>query len=619
MCGITGYIHHDINREACQKKLKRMSDTLFHRGPDGEGFFVNKNIALGHRRLSIIDLKTGGQPVFSADRRLCLIFNGEIYNYLELKDELKKLGHTFKTTSDTEVALCAYQQWGIDCLQHFNGMWSFALWDGYKQRLFCARDRVGEKPFFYTLADESFIFGSEIKAVLAYGLKKRINREVLDAYLCFTYIPAPQTFFQGIYKLPAAHYLLYESGKITINPYWDLTLLDDKDARDDEIAILKEFDDIFNDSVKIRMRSDVPFGAFLSGGMDSSSVVAVMSQNSTVPITTCTIGYNDSRFDERYLARLVADKFRTSHNEYVVEPDDVEILIKKLAFCYDEPFGDTSAIPTYAVSKMARSKVTMVLTGDGGDEVLNGYTIHQGEKFSNIYQSFPHYFQHSFEFLFNFSSQVVFPEKLNKNIKRYKKIIASARMGFVDRLISKQIGFTQHERNIIFNGDKTVRPAREYIEDTLRPVMHLSSFNQLNYWLIKVALSDDMLTKVDRASMAHSLETRLPFLDHRLIELTSTVKSSIKLNGFRRKEILRKTTGQLLPKQLLNQKKRGFSVPDSERFWGLSMRALYDKISVLDQSHLIFQNEIGPLIHSLDQTNISTKVWLLAMLSSTSE
>ena len=389
MCGIAGILQFDRLRPDAGAVVHGMTETLVHRGPDGSGCFTRGSVSLGHRRLSIIDLATGEQPFISEDRKLVLVYNGELYNYIEIRQQLKNLGRRFRTESDTEVILQAYDEWGTDCLSRFNGMWAFALWDERRQRLFCSRDRMGEKPFYYALWNDSFMFGSEMKALFAAGVPRDFNEEMLDALLCFTYLPAPYTCYTAIQKLPAGCYLTVEDGKVRLERYWEAPSRPAADLRTDSLAIYSEFEQLFEDSVRLRMRSDVPVGAFLSGGMDSASVVAAMSATSSRPVKTCTIGFDAADSDERALARLVANAFNTDHVESLVEREHAELLLSKLAWHFDEPFGDTSSLPAYEVSRVARELVTVVLTGDGGDEVLSGYPVHQSEKLISWWSTLP--------------------------------------------------------------------------------------------------------------------------------------------------------------------------------------------------------------------------------------
>src|SRR5262245_153473 len=327
--------------------------------------------------------------MYSADRGLVLVFNGEIYNYLELRDELKGLGHDFVTASDTEVVIAAYRQWGVDCQQKLNGQWAFALWDSRQKQLFISRDRLGEKPLHYAVLDGTFVFGSEIKSLLAYDPDYKPATELLSIYLSLGYVPAPHTLYSGISRLEPGHYLIVRDGQVHDRAYWDLPEITDSDMRRDTHRICDEFEECFLDSVRLRMRSDVPFGAFLSGGLDSASVVAAMSAQSSLPVETFTIGFAERGFDERHLAREVAERFHTSHHERMVAPEMFDDSLRKVLMHFDEPFGDASAIPVGLVSGVARQHVTMVLTGDGGDEVLSGYTNYVTEKLTQRYAAVP--------------------------------------------------------------------------------------------------------------------------------------------------------------------------------------------------------------------------------------
>lgn len=329
MCGIAGILHFDKDRKADKSVLMKMTESISYRGPDGDGFYLQNNLGLGHRRLSIIDLPTGEQPMFNEDKSIVLVFNGEIYNYIELREELKKEGYIFKTSSDSEVIIKAYEKWGIDCQKKFNGMWAFALWDNFKRQLFLSRDRIGEKPLQYAVFENTFVFGSEIKSILAYGVPKIPNYELLDLYLTLSYIPTPYTFFKDIHKLKPGHCLIIHDSNIKEHKYWDLPEIDENNMKSDKKSIYENFSQLLTDSVKLRMRSDVPYGAFLSGGLDSSSIVSIMSKISTFPVETFTIGFKEKSYDERNLAAAVAKKFQTNHHEYVVEPDSFDESLKK--------------------------------------------------------------------------------------------------------------------------------------------------------------------------------------------------------------------------------------------------------------------------------------------------
>lgn len=560
MCGIAGYVHVDPERRADEARLRRMTDVVSHRGPDGEGFHVHRNVALGHRRLSIIDLTTGDQPMTNDDGRITLTYNGEIYNYIELREELRALGHRFHTESDTEVIIRAYQAWGPDCQRRFNGMWAFALWDESQQRLLLSRDRLGEKPLHYAEADGTLLFGSEIKSLFAWGLECRPDARWNEVFACLSYLPAPYTFFHGVHKLPAGHCLVWENGTWRITAYWDLPEIDERDMRTDAVAVEREFSELFHDAVRIRMRSDVPYGAFLSGGLDSSSIVAVMSGISAHPVKTFTIGFAESRYDERPLARLVAETFRTEHHEELVEPAVFEESLALVMHHYDEPFGDASAIPTGLVSRGARRRVKMALTGDGGDEALSGYTMYQGEKFAYRYGRLPGPLQRAIPAIAGAIAPMV-RGRVRYQANRIRSIARSSAMDFNQRLIEKVAWADSRLIKSLLPDDPQAVRIEDFVSDLMSRCPYRDPFYRLMYYNLKVSLPDRMLVKVDRMSMAHSLEVRTPFLDHRIIELLVPTHKDVKMRGIERKSILRHTVAAQLPAQLLRAPKKGFAVP----------------------------------------------------------
>jgi len=564
MCGVAGIKHFDSQREVAEAQLQEMTNVLSHRGPDGAGFWMSKSVGLGHRRLSIIDLQTGDQPMHSKDGRVSITFNGEIYNYLEVREELIKLGHQFRTNSDTEVIIEAYLEWGYDCLSKLNGMWAMAIWDDSKQELFISRDRVGEKPLFYSVWDNSFLWGSEIKSLLAYGVPPEPDFSMLEIYLSFGYVPAPYSFYKGVKKLRPGHFLRIRGNDVQETKYWELPELDEQDMRQDKAAIYQEFDSLFRDSVRLRMRSDVPFGAFLSGGLDSSAVVATMAELHPMPVETFTIGYSEKHFDERQLAAEVAAKFGTNHHERIVTPDSVESSLQRVIHHYDEPFGDSSAIPTGYVSAYAREKVKMVLTGDGGDEVLSGYTSYQGEKFAGQYQRLPGFARKGLQ------GAAATASKMSSGNLRYKtnraaRVLSESQWNFLDRLQSKASWVSQETLTGLLAG-KEYYPVKDFLSDFMAKCPYQDPFYKLMYYDFKLSLPEDMLTKVDRMSMARSLETRIPFLDHRLIEMMAHVHKDVKLQGYERKAVLRNSVGRKLPESLLKAPKKGFTVPVREWF-----------------------------------------------------
>lgn len=577
MCGIAGILHFDSQRAVDRTTLQHMTDAVAHRGPDGDGFFLERNVGLGHRRLAVIDLSTGDQPMYGRGKDLVITLNGEIYNYLELREELIALGHTFTTTSDTEVILSAYDEWGFGCQAKFNGMWAFAIWDARERQLFVSRDRIGEKPLHYSVRDNSFLFGSEIKSLLASGFRYEPADHLWDLYLSFGYIPAPHTFYRDIFKVMPGHYLVVRNGKVEDHSYWDLPQFDERELRTDVPKILEEFEQCFADSVKLRMRCDVPFGAFLSGGLDSSSVVAAMAEESSSPVETFTIGFAEKSFDERSLAREVAQKFKTHHHEQIAQHESFDRSLQEVASHFDEPFGDASAAPVGLVSRLAREKVTVALTGDGGDEVLAGYPSFLLEKLSARYAHVPKLIRRGLSETATAASSLA-RNSLRYRINRVERVLKSASLSFEERLIAKLAPLDRKLILTLVPADVPQLTTEEFVADVLRNCQFADPFNRLVYFYLKCSLPDQMLAKVDRMSMAHSLETRVPFLDHRLVELTYRVHKKIKLPGSNSKRLLRETYGRRLPNSVLNGEKKSFRVPLRDWF---RKREFEDKLQAL--------------------------------------
>ncbi|TSJ40986.1 asparagine synthase (glutamine-hydrolyzing) [Mucilaginibacter corticis] len=566
MCGIAGYFHFDRARSADQTRLKRMTDVIAHRGPDGEGFYTKANVGLGHRRLSIIDLSLGAQPMYSDDKKLVIVFNGEIYNYLEIQEELKSLGHRFKTNSDTEVIIRAYEQWGTDCQHKFNGMWAFALWDDRQQHLFVTRDCLGEKPLNYGVFDGTFVFGSEIKSIGAYGVSLKPDEELLELFLFLGYIPEPYTFYKGIKKLEAGHYLIVKGDDIQKFKHWDLPETDEEALLRNEGEVVEEFQALFSDSVRIRMRSDVPFGAFLSGGLDSSSIVSVMSEFSRHPVETFTIGFDEKKFDERGMAGIVADRFNTNHHEHVVTAATFDESLKRVLFHYDEPYADPAAIPTGIVSGYAAEKVKMVLTGDGADEVLAGYTTYQSENIAGRYQQLPGLIRQGLPKI-SAGLAPLLKGGLRYRANRLTRVLHNFNAPFQERLISKSIKIPVTDLKSVSSGKHL--SIEDFVADVFKPVKFRDPFYLLTYYNLKVSLPAQMLVKVDKMSMAHSLETRAPFLDRRIVEYLYRVDKNVKLpNGNAVKNVLKKSMTGKLPPEIIDRRKKGFDVPLREWFKG---------------------------------------------------
>ena len=612
MCGIAGIFHFDSSRKVENSSLRRMTDCLAHRGPDGEGFFITDNIGLGHRRLSIIDLSTGSQPMFNDDKTISVILNGEIYNYIELREELKNFGYTFRTASDTEVIIRAYEKWGADCQNRLNGMWAFALWDDKKKQLFISRDRIGEKPLFYSVQENTFIFGSEIKSILAYGVPKIPNLELTELYLTLGYIPAPYTFYKNISKLQAGHYLLVTESSFAEKKYWDLPDIEEENMITDKKLVHENFENLLKDSVRIRMRSDVPFGAFLSGGLDSASVVALMSEISSVPVKTFTIGFKEKIFDERKLAAQVAEKFKTEHNEFVIEHHSFDEALNDVVRHFDEPFGDSSALPTGEVSEIAAKKVKMVLTGDGGDEVLSGYNSNLVEKFAEQYQRFPSFLRNKLPYMISYSGKFASGDNRYK-INQVAKAISFSNKSFEERMMAKSWCKPEMAEKLIPNSEKQIK-LRDFFSDFYSKYPSKHPFYRLMFFQFKVLLPDDFLAKVDRMSMASSLETRVPFLDYRLVEFMAKADRDVKMQGYQRKSVLINTVGKRLPSALLRAPKKGFTVPLRKWFADKSfeqkLQSLYSQDFALDKKtikKLIEDNNSG-------KEDFGNLIWMLFVL-----
>jgi len=579
VCGICGIFNTD-NSPVDQVVIKRMTDVLARRGPDGEGHHVSGNIGLGHRRLAIIDIQTGAQPIFNEDNRIVTVCNGEIYNYLELRELLLSLGHKFRTKSDTEVIVHAYEEWGMECVRSFNGMWAFAVWDSRKRGLFLSRDRLGEKPLYYRYENNCLHFASEIKGILAAGIKPSPAHELIPLYLSLGYIPAPYSFYNGIKKIMPGHSLWLDKDGLKESCYWALPQVPAGDMERDAAKAEKRFEELFSDSVRLRMRSDVPFGAFLSGGLDSSSVVGQMADFSQTPVETFTIGFKEKDFDERGLARLVAERFGTNHHEEEVTGGAFDENVQTILDCYDEPFGDSSAIPTGIVSQKAARRVKMVLAGDGGDEVLSGYPAYQVEKAVAGYNCVPRVFRSVARGLWSSFRPVVSGTAVYR-WNRVVRMLATMEMSFEERLAEKIFWISPCALRGLFPDRSTHIDPVDFLVSRLLATRNEDTFYRLMHFHFAVPLADDMLAKVDRVSMHSSLEVRLPFLDFRLVEYAAGLDKRIKMRGFERKSILRRTFGKRLPAPLLRQPKKGFVVPIREWFKDESFRARLQSLSTL--------------------------------------
>lgn len=565
MCGISGLFDTLGTRDFARDLATRINNIQAHRGPDEDDVHLEPGLALGHRRLSVIDLATGKQPLFNEDGSVGIVFNGEIYNYRELVPELKALGYHFRTRSDTEVIVHAWQAWGEACLHRLRGMFAFALWDRKQQTLFLARDRMGVKPMHYAwLPDGSFIFGSELKVLTAHpGFARDIDPLAVEDYFSFGYVPDPRCIYRHAHKLPAAHTLTLRRGdaeRPVPQPYWDVHFTHDNPiGQADAEAELRER---VRESVRLRMVADVPLGAFLSGGVDSSAVVATMAGLFTTPVHTCAIGFDDPRFNESAFAQMVADRYHTDHRLEVVKGDDFD-LIDTLAWLYDEPFADSSALPTYRVCQMARKHVTVALSGDGGDESLGGYRryrMHLGEE--RVRNLLPHGLRRP---LFGALGQVYPKADWAPRPLRAKTTFQAMAMDSVQAYHHSMSHLRADQRQALFSptfqrslGSYSALEVFRQHAQNAQTDDPLALIQYLDYktWLI-----GDINTKVDRASMAHSLEVREPLMDHMLVEWLATLPSSLKIHGGEGKYVLKRAFEPLLPHDVLYRPKMGFSVP----------------------------------------------------------
>ncbi len=565
MCGISGIVDVLRKRPINQGLVRAMNDTLVHRGPDGEGFHFEPGVGFGHRRLSIIDLEGGKQPLYNEDESVVVTYNGEIYNFQALSAELIDSGHSFRTHCDTEVIVHAWEEWGVKCLDRFNGMFAFALWDRNRETLFIARDRLGIKPLHYAILDNGFVvFGSEIKALLKHPeLSRSLDPRAIEDYFTFGYVPEPRSIFTSIQKLEPGTFLTIKRGEPVGTPtrYWDVAL-DEASVARPTADIQSELRESLKAAVSRRLIADVPLGAFLSGGIDSSAVVAMMRQLDTDSLLTCSIGFSEKRYDESEYAELVAKSNRTDHKMDLVEASDYSLL-EKLVHLYDEPYADSSAMPTYRVCELARKHVTVALSGDGGDENFIGYRRY---RLFNMEERLRSFFPDVIRLpLFGFLGRAYPKLDWAPRVFRGKTTFQALGKDSAEAYLHGVSIFPAEGRGWLFS-DAFKRDLQGYrssevfsrhlenkhFEDPLRKIQYLD---------FKTYLPGDILTKVDRASMAHSLEVRVPFLDHEFVAWTASLPTSVKLRGSSGKDVLKKSLEPLLPKEVLYRSKMGFAVP----------------------------------------------------------
>jgi len=561
MCGICGIYEYATHKPVDQEVLADMLQVLHHRGPDDSGVFFDKEVALGMRRLSIIDLDGGKQPMCNEDGSITIVFNGEIYNHQSLREELEGRGHRLATASDTEVIVHLYEDFGQECVQHLRGMFGFAVWDARKRRLMLARDRLGIKPLYYTQAGGRLIFGSEIKAILQHpSVQVLLNQEGLNNFLSLKYVPAPQTMFEGIHALPPGYVLICSENGVKVRRYWDLSFANHRNAHVREETYAEQLEALLRESVKLHLTSDVPFGAFLSGGVDSSTIVALMSQFLSEPVKTYSVGFEGrgEKFSELPYARLVARKFQTDHHEVLIRASHLEHLAQKVVWHLDQPLAEHATLANYMVAELASRDVKMVLTGEGGDELFAGYARYSGERLSPFFQRIP-------------------------KTARSLALAAGARLPGLRRQKLALYALSQPEEATrfvnwfpLFNSEMKQALLSEDLKDSLRGYdtdsvfeQHLACtdasepLNRMLYVDTKLWLSDLLLARGDKMSMAVSLEARVPLLDHKLVEFAATLPQNLKVKGLVRKYLLKKVSRRWLSPEIIDRKKQGFPMPSS--------------------------------------------------------
>lgn len=568
MCGITGIVRSDgapVDREL----LERMNQAIRHRGPDEDGFYLSDGVGLAMRRLAIIDLKSGQQPIHNADQTAWIVYNGEIYNYRELRKDLESRGHRFYTDSDTEAIVHAYDEWGTDCPKYLRGMFALAIWDERKKSLFLARDRVGKKPLLYAQVNGQLVFGSEFMALLQHpDVSRDVNYEAIHHYLSFICVPAPLTAFQSISKLPPGHTLLWQNGEIKLERYWQLDFSNKISIGEEEAG--ERVVELLRDAVRVRLMSEVPLGAFLSGGIDSSAVVALMAQESSEQVKTFSIGFEEQDFSELHHARRVAEHVGTDHHEFVVKPDAMEIL-PTLVEHYGEPFADSSAIPSYYVSRETRKHVTVALNGDGGDECFAGYERYAAMNVAQRYvKLLPAAIRNGV--IRNLANALPQAQSRKNPLRKAQRFLDAASLGPVQRYLRWVSAFDEPAKLNI------------YSDNFRQETAQFSTISFLEPWFAKANgagivdaslltdtmtyLPNDLLVKMDIASMTVSLEARSPFLDHHLMEFAASLPEHLKLRGMTTKYLLKKVLKKFVPEENLTRPKMGFGIPIGQWFRG---------------------------------------------------
>jgi len=620
VCGIVGIFDLDGGREIDRNVLETMNQTQVHRGPDGCGYHVEPGVGLGHRRLSIIDLSGGTQPLYNEDSTVVVTYNGEIYNFKSLANELMALGHQFRTRCDTEVIVHAWEQWGETCVDRFNGMFAFAIWDRNRRTLFVARDRLGIKPLYYGVTeDRLLIFSSELKALMAHPkLARTILPQAIEDFLAFGYIPEPKTIFKNVFKLPSGHMFSLRPGESIpqVKQYWDVAFRPLSINSEEEMEA--ELIERLRSSVEKRMIAEVPLGAFLSGGVDSSAVVAMMAGHSSDPVNTCSISFGERAFNEAPFAEKIAELYKTRHQVEQVDPEDFS-LVDKLVDLYDEPYADSSAIPTYRVCQLARKDVTVALSGDGGDENFAGYRRHRWHSYEEMVRTrMPGFLRRPvFGALGSVYPKLDWAPKVLRAKSTFQALARNSIEGYLHSVsilgddFRRKLIDPRLERDL--QGYRAIEVFQGYAKNA--PVHDGVSLVQ--YLDFKTYLPGDILTKVDRASMAHSLEVRVPLLDHEFVDWVSGLSPEVKLRGREGKYIFKKSLEPYLPHDILYRPKMGFGVPLANWFRGpLKERVRESLLGTTLRDTGYFNQEIVKQIVDQHQSGLrdySSAIWALLM------
>lgn len=620
MCGIAGFAG-PLRASDGRGTLERMTGAIHHRGPDGDGFYLDDQVGLGMRRLAIIDVAGGNQPIFNEDGTVCVVLNGEIYNFQDLRADLEARGHRFATHSDTEVVVHAYEEFGAACVERLWGMFALAVWDRRARRLLLARDRLGKKPLLYhRSAEGGLAFASEFQALFAHpGVPRDVDLTAIDDYLTYLYVPSPKTAYSQVAKLPPGHRLIWDADtrRARVERYWQVNFGQKLDLSEDEA--LEQFGSLFRDAVRRRLIADVPLGAFLSGGLDSSSVVAEMAELSTGRVKTFSIGFGERDFDELRYARQVAERYGTEHHELVVEPKALDV-VPTLVRHYGEPYADSSAVPTYYVSRLTRQHVTVALNGDGGDELLAGYERHWAARVAARYDRLPHVLRQGM--IRPLVSLIPEPRGRRSVVRRGKRFLQAAHLKPADRYLRWVGSLDAQGKADLYTDDfmRTVtgNDAGHWLRDVVEAEPGLDAVDAVQRADTYLYLPEDLLVKVDIASMATSLEARSPLLDHRLVELCASLPGHYKLKGRTSKWLLRQLMRDRLPAEILTRPKMGFGVPVGEWLRG-DLRPLLEETVLSTRSFRrgIFRPEgVRALVdeHLSRRADRTAHVWSLLML-----